>query len=112
MNIICKCCNVITYYPNMEYFQHIKTLGFPLCTICNNCADCGNYICECLRCSDCWLVLPICRCDNDPDHYGKFTNGRIPDQQIESLITEIQKCNFQENNQINEIINKINNTQI
>ena len=124
MNIVCKCCGIITFYPNMEYFCHIKTLGFPLCLNCNNCADCGNYICNCLRCSDCWLVLMICRCDNGPESYERFAKGREQDPQIENLIHEMQNCHLRNNQinsinntihtnyQINELIKQIHNTNI
>lgn len=71
------CC-----YP-YEYFNQIRTQGFPLCSGCNNCMDCGNYLCNCQRCCDCWLTIEICRCDNDPHCYTILETSRIKEMQQE-----------------------------
>ena len=77
MNTVCKSCNFfICCYP-YEYFNQIMSSGFPLCSLCNNCMDCGNYICSCMRCCDCWLTMEICRCDNDPHCYTNMETSRF-----------------------------------
>ena len=90
MNINCKtCCVFMCCYP-YEYFNQIRTQGFPLCASCNNCMDCGNYVCSCVRCCDCWLTMEICRCDNDPHCYTNIATSREREmlQEIDDEIME------------------------
>ena len=83
MNIVCKSCNLyLCAYP-FEYFNQITAIGFPLCIRCNNCIDCGNYVCSCMRCCDCWLTMEICRCDNDPHCYVNIETVRGQEQNLQ-----------------------------
>ena len=53
MDSYCRNC----YHPFQkslyEYYKPIMSQGFPMCLKCNSCVDCCEYICNCMRCSDC-----------------------------------------------------------
>ena len=90
MNLVCKACSVFKCCYPQEYFNQILTSGFPLCALCNNCMDCGNYLCSCQRCCDCWLTICVCRCDNDPHCYTTIETTRVKEiiQELDDEIME------------------------
>ncbi|QKF94456.1 hypothetical protein QKU48_gp0998 [Fadolivirus algeromassiliense] len=82
MNSYCRNCGYDFVKSYAEYYKVIMSMGFPMCINCRECVDCCHTVCQCTRCSDCYEVIDICKCDNDPELYSNpcnaFTGNYIP----------------------------------
>lgn len=97
MESYCRYCYHPYHKTLSEYYKPIMSRGFPICIKCNTCVDCCHFICRCVRCQDCYEVIDVCHCDNDPMQYSNTENAFSSDHT---------------NHQLNDIIYKFNNMQI
>lgn len=75
MDSYCRNCTCIFTKSFIEYYKIIMSHGFPLCINCKACVDCCQYECQCVRCNECFEVIDVCRCDNDPSQYSNYHNA-------------------------------------
>ena len=63
----CTNCSYVITQNYSEYYEYIIQIGYPSCTICRHCLDCGRSDeCICSRCYNCLSIYINCCCIRRP----------------------------------------------